>query len=193
MKVVGVGCGPGMLTRAAADAISRAGSIYGSSRAIALAADCIREDCPVYEIEDYKALRTLSPTAVVLSTGDPMLAGLGYLGDEVIPGISSLQLAAARLGVPLTRVVVVNAHGRDHLHAIDEVVSEVQHGRIAFLIADPAFSIPALARALKAASITCRLVVCADLGYPEEEICSGDTGNPPSVSSGLYVLFAGSF
>ena len=193
MKVVGVGCGPGMLTRAAADAINRAGSIYGSPRAIALAADSIRKDCPVHEIEDYKALRTLSPAAVVLSTGDPMLAGLGYLGGEVIPGISSLQLAAARLGVPLTRVVIVNAHGKDHLHAIDEVVGVVQHGRIGFLIADPAFSIPALATALDAASITCRLVACADLGYPEEEICSGDTSNPPSVSSGLYVLFAGSF
>ncbi|ACL17023.1 cobalt-precorrin-7 (C(5))-methyltransferase [Methanosphaerula palustris] len=193
MKVVGVGCGPGMLTRAAADAITRAGSIYGSPRAIALAAYCIRKDCPVHEIEDYKALRTLPPTTVVLSTGDPMLAGLGYLGGEVIPGISSLQLAAARIGIPLTRVMIVNAHGKDHLHAIEEVVSVVHHGRIAFLIADPAFSIPALAGALEAALFSCRLVVCADLGYPEEEISSGDTGNPPSVSSGLYVLFAGLF
>lgn len=193
MKIVGVGCGPGMLTRAAADAIGRAGSIYGSPRAIALAADCIRRDCPVHEIEDYRALRTLPPTAVVLSTGDPMLAGLGYLDGEVIPGISSLQLASARLGLPLTRVVVVNAHGKDHRHAIDEVVGVVQHGRVAFLIADPAFSIPALAEALNAALIACRLVACADLGYPEEEICTGDPLHPPSVGSGLYVLFAGSF
>lgn len=193
MKVVGVGCGPGMLTCMAIEAISQASSIYGSPRAIALASDFIRNDCPVHEIEDYKALRTLPATAVVLSTGDPMLAGLGYLGGEVIPGISSLQLAAARLGVPLTRVVVVNAHGKDHLHAIDEVVDEVGRGRIVFLIADPVFSIPDLAEALNTASLTCRLVACADLGYPEEEICSGDTSNPPTLRSGLYVLFAGSF
>ena len=56
----------------------------------------------------------------LLATGDPMWFGAGAslvreLGPdacEVIPAISGLQLAAARLGWPLARCEVVSVHGR---------------------------------------------------------------------------------
>ena len=86
--------------------------------------------------------------AVVLSTGDPQLAGLGYLGGEIVPGISSLQVAAARLGIPLERISVVVAHGKEHERALAEVAAEVELGKIVFIVADPKFSIAALASAL---------------------------------------------
>ena len=50
--------------------------------------------------------------AVVLSTGDPMLSGLGYLEGQVIPGISSMQVACARLKISQLRMVPVTLHGR---------------------------------------------------------------------------------
>ena len=112
MKIVGVGCGPGMLTAEAARTLRGAALIYGSVRAIALARDHIPPECEVHEIADYRSLRSLPGHAVVLSTGDPMLAGLGYLPGDVIPGISSLQVAFARLKIPLTRAAVVTAHGK---------------------------------------------------------------------------------
>ena len=87
--VVGVGCGPGMLTERAIAIIRDAELIYGSKSAIERAAPHICSGCVVRTITDYKALRKLPENAVVLSTGDPMLAGLGYLGGEVISGISS--------------------------------------------------------------------------------------------------------
>ncbi|WP_243671176.1 hypothetical protein [Methanoculleus chikugoensis] len=88
MKIVGgVGCGPGMLTPEAATVIAGASLVYGSARAIALARDAIAPGSEVHEIEDYRSLRSLPAHAVVLSTGgDPMLAGLGYLPGEVVPG-----------------------------------------------------------------------------------------------------------
>ncbi len=188
MKVVGVGCGPGMLTGEAARVIAAAALVYGSARAIALARPHIRDGCEVHEIDDYKALRSLPEDAVVLSTGDPMLAGLGYLGGEVVPGISSMQVAFARLGVSQVRGVVVNAHGRDHAAAIALAAEEIGRGRVVFLIADPAFSVPDLAAALDGEA---RIAVCEDLGYPEERIDVGTAAAPPVPVSGLFVVVAG--
>lgn len=193
MKVVGVGCGPGMLTEAAIAAIWDAEQIYGSERAIERVAAYIRTDCPVHVIADYKALRRLPDTAVVLSTGDPMLAGLGYLGGEVISGISSYQYACAKLGIPMTKTAIVNAHAKDHEQAIEDIIFEIRRGKTAFVIADPEFAPPVLAEALKAHSLKCRIAVCERLGYPDERIAVGDTDVPPVSGSDLFVLMAGGF
>jgi len=51
-----------------------------------------------HEIEDYKRISELPDGAVVLSTGDPMLSGLGRFakaGDAIVPGISSMQVVSA--------------------------------------------------------------------------------------------------
>ena len=190
MKIVGVGCGPGMLTAEAAGVIAGASLVYGSARAITLARDLIPPDSRVYEIADYRNLSSLPDHAVVLSTGDPMLAGLGYLPGEVVPGISSLQVASARLKVPLARVVVVSAHGKDHARAIAGAREEVARGKVVFLIADPAFDVGELAAALPSET---RLAVCEDLGYPDERIAVGTAARPPVPRGDLYVVVAGEF
>ena len=191
MKVVGVGCGPGMLTEAAIAAIRDAGQIYGSERAIVRAAAYIRADCPVHAIKDYKALRSLPDTAVVLSTGDPMLAGLGYLGGDVISGISSYQYACAKLGVPMTKTVIVNAHAKDHEQAFEDIIFEIRRGKTAFVIADPVFDVASLVKQLNEEQLDCSIAVCEQLGYPDESIRMGDVHEPPRPSSSLFVVFAG--
>lgn len=190
MKIVGVGCGPGMLTAEAASVIACATLVYGSARAIALARDAIPPGSEVYEIKDYRGLRSLPDHAVVLSTGDPMLAGLGYLPGDVVPGISSLQVAFARLKVPLARAAVVSAHGKDHARAIAEAREEVIRGKVVFLIADPAFDVGALTAALMAQT---RVAVCEDLGYPAERIAVGTAAQPPAPRGDLFVVVAGEF
>ena len=77
MIIVGVGAGPHMLTEQAAIAVARARLIYGSERAIDLVKKHIVSACTVRIIDDYKKLHHLPDDAVVLSTGDPMLSGLG--------------------------------------------------------------------------------------------------------------------
>ena len=168
MKIVGVGCGPGMLTEQAAQTIRAARFIYGSSRAIEMVKKLIPENCTVRSISDYRNLSQLPDNAVILSTGDPMLAGLGYLPGEVVPGISSLQVAAARLHISLSRVAVIVAHGTGHEKAMQETVDEIGREKIVFLIADPKFDVPELYRRLGAMGLTVpvRIAVCEDLGYP---------------------------
>lgn len=193
MIIVGVGCGPNLLTGRAIEVISRATLIYGSDRAIEIARPFIPAGCIVRTIDDYKRLHTLPGEAVILSTGDPMLAGLGYLPGEVVPGISSLQLAAARLHIPLARVAVVVAHGNGHEYAMDETVAELKRDRIVFLITDPKFDVQDLYSRLEILPPPVTIAVCENLGYPDERIETGTKESPPLPESGLYILVIGNF
>ncbi|MFA6331688.1 MAG: cobalt-precorrin-7 (C(5))-methyltransferase [Methanoregula sp.] len=195
MKIVGVGCGPGMLTEQAAQVIRSARFIYGSSRAIEMVKKIIPKNCTVRSISDYRNLSQLPENAVILSTGDPMLAGLGYLPGEVVPGISSLQVAAARLHISLSRIAVVVAHGRGHEKAMQETVEELRREKIVFLIADPKFDVAELYRRLGVMGlfVPVKIAVCENLGYPDEKIIVDDLLAPPLPAADLYSLVIGHF
>ena len=193
MKIIGVGCGPGMLTEQAIREISRATIIFGSDRAIELAKSHISFDCTVKTIDDFKNLDKLAKDAIILSTGDPMLAGLGYLRGEVIPGISSLQVAAARLHIPISRVSVVVAHGKGHEKGMQDTIEEIKRGKIVFLLADPKFSVQELYTRLTLLSLPLKVALCENLGYPEEHILIRDIQSPPLPAEPLYSLVIGNF
>ena len=193
MKIIGVGCGPGRLTEQAKKEQKKARSAYGSDRAIGLARAYLPGNCAVRSIDDYKKLPELQDEAVILSTGDPMLAGLGYLRGEVIPGISSLQVTAARLHIPLSRVAVVVAHGHGHEQGMRDTIEEVQRKRIVFLLADPKFDVPELCRRLTALDIPLQVALCENLAYPDERIIIGDIASPPLPDAPLYSLVIGDF
>ena len=188
MKIVGVGAGPGMLTYEAARAIKEARLIYGSARAIDLVREVISPECDVRAIENYRALRELPPEAVVLSTGDPMLSGLGYLNGEVVPGISSMQVACARLKISQLKVVPITVHGRSM--DPEPILEEVARGKCVFLLVDDSTDLPGLCRLLEERGLARDVAVLTDLGYPEEEILHGTTAAPPS-SKGLASVMIG--
>jgi cobalt-precorrin-7 (C5)-methyltransferase len=190
MKIVGVGCGPGMLTGEAVLALKGARRVYGSRRAIEIARCALPRSCEIHEIRDYSS-PDIPDDAVLLSTGDPMLAGLGNRDGEVIPGISPHQLADARPHLPLVTVGVVDGHGRDPVQAIAETVEEVRRGKIVFLLPDPAFPIGDLAAALVRERIPCSIALCEDLGYPAERITVGTPEKPPAAASRLFSLVIG--
>ncbi|MGA2912155.1 MAG: cobalt-precorrin-7 (C(5))-methyltransferase [Methanoregula sp.] len=193
MKIIGVGCGPGMLTEEAIREISRAAIIFGSDRAIELAKSYIPGDCVVKTIDDFKNLNKISEDSIILSTGDPMLAGLGYLSGEVVPGISSLQVATARLHIPVSRVSVVVAHGKGHKKGMQDTVEEVKRGKIVFLLADPKFEVRELYTQLALLSPPVRIALCENLGYPGEHILIRDIHSPPEPTEALYSLVIGDF
>jgi cobalt-precorrin-7 (C5)-methyltransferase len=147
----------------------------------------------VKTIDDFKNLKKLPTDAIILSTGDPMLAGLGYLTGDVIPGISSLQVAAARLQIPIPRVSVVVAHGKGHEKGIEDTVEEIKRGKIVFLLADPKFSVQDLYSRLTLLSQPLKVALCENLGYPEEHIIIKDIQSPPLPSEALYSLVIGNF
>jgi cobalt-precorrin-7 (C5)-methyltransferase len=188
MKIIGVGAGPEMLTFEAARAIREARLIYGSNRAIELALSEIDPKANVNTIEDYKKLRELPDDAVVLSTGDPMLSGLGFLEGEVIPGISSMQVACARLGVSLLNVTPVTVHGRKMEEAL--VAKEIEQGKCVFLLTDESSDIAGLCSYLSDRGLVLDIAVLTNLGYPDERITKGDTSSPPKVP-GLSCVMIG--
>ena len=190
MIIVGVGAGPQMLTAEAAQAIARARQIYGSKRAIDLVREHIAADCSVRVIEDYKRLGDLSEDAVVLSTGDPMLSGLGYLKGRVIPGISSLQLACARLKISQLKVVPITVHGRSL--DPDAIAFELRRGKCVFLLTDGGTDLEGLCRFLQSQGLHREVAALSDLGYPEERIERGSTACPPRAP-GLSCVFIGEF
>ena len=65
----------------------------------------------------------------LLTTGDPMWHGagaslvreLGPQGCEIIPAVSGLQLAAARLGWPMAGCEIVTVHGRPHAGVVTKL------------------------------------------------------------------------
>jgi cobalt-precorrin-7 (C5)-methyltransferase len=190
MIIVGVGTGPKMLTQEAREVINQARLIYGSKRAIDLVRDQIFPGSLVKVIEDYGKLVSLPEAAVVLSTGDPMLSGLGYLKGRVIPGISSMQVACARLKVSLLKVVPITVHGRSLDMAA--IAFELCRERCVFLLTDDYTDLEGLCRYLESQGLRRAVASLTDLGYPEEKIDRGNTASPPQAP-GLSCVLIGEF
>ena len=192
MKIVGVGIGPGMVTPEAAGAIRQAGLVYGSPRALEIADEHIC--CEASTIEDYARIHELPSDAVVLSTGDPNLSGLGKFAgpkDVVIPGISSLQTACARLKIDLTGIVVVNAHGRNPTPAALNFRLAITSGSTVFLLPSPNFGVDEVVSILESIRLDVPIAVLEKLGYPDEHIEVGTLEKPPNAASQLYCMIVG--
>lgn len=125
-KIAIVGCGPGSpehLTEAARRTIRDADVLVGAERLVDAFASKRQEriflgaDIPqvLKDIADRRETRKV----VVLVTGDPGLCSLakpiverfGRDACEVLPGISSVQLAFARLGMDWLDARIMDAHG----------------------------------------------------------------------------------
>ena len=125
--IVIVGCGPGSpeyLTPAAARAVEEAEVLVGARRLLELfpahPGERILMEAHTEKVLVAIAKRPDKKIAVLVS-GDPGLASLaqpilkrfGPNCCRVIPGISSLQAAFARLGLDWQDVRVIDAHGKD--------------------------------------------------------------------------------
>ncbi|NHW23999.1 MAG: precorrin-6y C5,15-methyltransferase (decarboxylating) subunit CbiE [Archaeoglobales archaeon] len=153
LNIVGVGICEGQITERASKLISQAEVVFGSRRALMLASKFISGEfveIKKFEDETYREIEKLAEkrNVVVLSTGDPMVAGLGKrLKGNVEPGISSIQLALARLKEDLCSTVVIDAHARK---AEDEL--ELIERRNLLILADRGFD-PSLLGKRRAALI----------------------------------------
>lgn len=188
MKIVGVGCAPNLLTEEAINAIENAEIIFGSKRAIELAREHIK--CQAYELKDYTLL-SIPENALVLSTGDPMLSGLGKYAkqkDEIIPGISSLQLACARLRIGIESISVITAHSREIEVVKNKLAFEIRNGKSIFLLPDLSFGVKETASFIKSLGLKRKISVCERLGYADERIVEGTTEAPPNNESEMCCV-----
>lgn len=187
MKVtlVGMGLGnPDHLTRAAQTALQGADCLAGSKRLL--------EECTLApgverfvstksaEIVEY-LLNTNHETACVLYSGDtgfhsgvrtllPLLRERG-LEVEVLPGISSMQYLASKLGQPWQDWQVVSAHGL----SCDPVAAVLSaRGKPVFFLTGGAGGAGDLCKVLTDAGLgTLRATIGQSLSYEEEKILTG--------------------
>ncbi len=180
-----------MLTQEAIEAIEAAKMIYGSPRALALASEHIKVTPTVLEKYDLD----VEDDACILSTGDPMLSGLGKKaprGSQVIAGISSLQLACARETVDIEDVITVNAHGKDVDLAKRSLENALCFERAIFIVADSRFDVKDICAHLNKKGYDGDVALLEDLGYKEERVTHGRISSPPVRRSSLFcVLLSG--
>lgn len=124
-RITVIGCGPGSpecVTPEARLAGAAADVLVGSERALALFPECTGNKMVMQGDSGslLEAVAALDPgrRVAVLVTGDPGIASLGTLAIRrfgraacrVVPGISSAQVAFARLGLNWTGARILSAH-----------------------------------------------------------------------------------
>lgn len=193
-KIYIVGIGPGSkdyLTKIAIDTVENCDITIGSTRAIELF-DKVNEKIAfnvkdlVEKLELGVELAIEGKNIAILSTGDPGFSGVlnsvlriadekGFSKDniEVIPAVSSLQLAAAKNLIQWDQANVMTFHGRENISDILEVIN---NGKIT--IALPSRKVKDMAQFLldNGVEASRKATVCERLSYDDEKIVESDIG-----------------
>jgi precorrin-6y C5,15-methyltransferase (decarboxylating) CbiE subunit len=135
VKIIVCGCGPGSpdyLTLAVHREVAGAAVLVGAQRLLDLFPLTDAEKIPVgADIEGILIIienRWQRQQVVVLVTGDPGISSLAQpvikrFGRDacfLIPGISSVQVAFARLGLDWTDAKIIDAHGKNPEYDLDD-------------------------------------------------------------------------
>lgn len=194
MKIYIVGIGPGSdeyLTKKAIETVKDSDIVVGSERAIALFEN-IENELPfnvknlMNKLEEGVDLAMNGKDVAILSTGDPGFSGVlnsvlkiaekkGYPKEniEVIPGISSLQLAASKNHLQWDNCNVVTFHGREN---ISDILKIINNGKTT--IALPSRKVKDMAQFLldNGVSPSRKVTVCERLSYDDEKIFHSTLG-----------------
>jgi len=130
----------------------------------------------------------------VLVSGDPGLYSfLGTISQVlekkdyvVIPGISTVQIAFARIGERWEDATLLSLHGR----RMDDLAAKVESSKKVFLFTDPGFPPEKIAAYLLEKGVeNRRAVVMENLTYPEERIVDTDLNSLRGMEGfGLCVM-----
>lgn len=187
-KIYIIGIGPGSseyLTKKAIDTVKSSDYTVGSTRTIDLFDDvnnklAFNVKDLLDKLEKGVDLAIEGNTVSILSTGDPGFSGvlntvLRIANDknfpkekiEVIPGISSLQLAAARNHIQWDNANVMTFHGREN---IEDILKVINNGKTT--IALPSKKVRDMAQFLldNGVNENRQVVVCERLSYDDEKI-----------------------
>ncbi len=150
--------------------------------------DAIRQS--LIETDSRADSETDSRPVVLLASGDPLFFGIGRraiaeFGQEnieILPDLSSVQLAFSRIGIPWDDALLMSLHGgpnpekrRKLKYDLEDLPLLVRsHSKICMLT-DREKNPTAIASFLYASNIRHKLLiyVCEKLGYPEEKITKG--------------------
>lgn len=200
------------LSQSALAHLQSAQLVIGGTRTLQLFAAQISPDAQQRDLtgalsqvpEWIRAAQAAGQRVVVLATGDPLCHGIAaYLASrlcieaiEVIPNVSTLQLACARLGLPWQEMKFSSVHSRDAGdwvagsdpgHGLYALLRDIrQHDRLAVLTSP--FNTPdRIARMLVTEGLAddFEMAVAERLCQPEERIVSGI-----SIQAATQIPFA---
>ncbi len=182
-KIIVAGIGPGaknFITPAALEKISTARFLVGGNRALAEFSNQNQETCAITKdldaVINFIREKILIDEVVVMASGDP-----GYYSIldllrknfapeiiEVIPSISSMQLAFAKLALSWHSSTLLSFHGR---RPSDEDLKFAPE-KILGLLTDNEFNSAAISKILleNGWSENSKIAICARLSYPDEKI-----------------------
>lgn len=185
-KIYILGIGPGhrdYLLKKTEDIIESSDVLIGGRRALKMFSDLDKEKITITadleKIKNYIVANYQKKMISVLVSGDPGLYSLmNYLKREteeglleVIPGISSLQLAAARIKLNWQDMKVASLHGNDNR---EKVVKEIKENSKMGVFTDNKFPPDKIASLLISKGIKDRQsIVFERLSYPDERIIRG--------------------
>lgn len=206
-KIIVVGIGPGSpdyILPIARQAINAAKVIVGGRRSLAeYASTEQKQKIVARDIESVLSFIELELTnndVVVMVSGDPGYYSLldairGYFDAaiiKVIPGISSMQLAFARVGLPWHDADLVSFHGRQP----EESAIAFASGKILGMLTDTVNNSQTIAVRLLACGWhdNDKIYICTRLSYADENITSctlGEAAQNSPISSGILLVVAG--
>lgn len=197
ITVVGIGAdGMAGLSAESRAELARATVIYGSERQLGLLDDTVTAERRAWPSPLLPALRSLDPDTDphVLASGDPLLHGIGatlirHFGTDrvrILPHVSSVTLACARMGWPVQDTEVISV-------VTAEVHTAVRRGGRAVVLSRDGGTPAALARLLaRTGRGESRLAVLEQLGGPRERRRDGTAerwaADPPTDVDDLNVI-----
>ncbi|PIE79987.1 MAG: hypothetical protein CSA11_10025 [Chloroflexi bacterium] len=176
--VVGVGGGgPEVLPQKVLARIEAADCLWGGKRLLQLWPDFVGEKRPLSKIPDMisSLAERGEKQVVVLASGDPGFYGIAgtllrhFAPDEleIVPHVSSLQLAFARCGLVWQDAVLTSTHGRP----LTELVGWAKRAAKIGVLTDHKRTPSVIAKTLLAAGVPdCRAIVAENVGLPDERI-----------------------
>jgi len=201
VTLAGLGCGTAAtVTAEAREAMLQADCLIGAERLLAsLPETCTGRRFPATRPQEIFDLlgKVGSQRPCVVYSGDtgfysgtrgllPLLEASG-MAYRVLPGISSVQMLAARLGRPWQDWALYSAHGTDC-----DVVTAVSQGRPAFFLTGGSLGPDSLCRRLADAGLgELPVTVGEDLSYDQERIFRGTAAEAAKQRfASLSVLLA---
>ena len=198
-KIIIVGAGPGSpdyVTPIAKKTVRNAEMVIGAERSLDLFSDDVKGE--LLKLTAKNMNETLNKavdsgqkgkSVVVLSTGDPGFSGLlrtvsrvakgKSVEVEVVPGISSVQVCAARLSMPWDELSLFSFHDGLGAEKKAKLLDVVKDGRDALLLPDPKNFSPAQAAKLLIESgmdAEIPVFVCENLTLSDERIVNSTLG-----------------
>lgn len=212
LYVVGIGYKP--LDKRARDIILNSSIILASKRLFEVfkgydefegVKDRVKVINNVDETIEFIKTNFLQPSAlslpiVLLASGDPMFFGIGRRAVrefgkenvEIIPDLSSIQLAFSRIKEPWDDAFLMSLHGESNhekgkLYTIKDIPSLItRHSKIAILTDrrrnDPSAIAKQLLQVSRSPFFTFTMFVFERLGYPDERIIEGKPEDIESMS-----------